>query len=101
LEKFTGAFLPNISTKQIKDPSISPYYKDLVPLSGKLPSVFFTCGTEDTLLDDSIYIYIRWLNFGGKAIIKFYPSACYEFINFPPAVLDKIEKALKNIKTYI
>jgi hypothetical protein len=101
LEKFTGAFLPSISTKQIKDPSISPYYKDLVLLSRKLPSVFFTCGIEDALLDDSIYIYIRWLNFSGKAIIKFYPGAYYRFINFPPAMLDKIGKALKNIKTYI
>ena len=42
--KYIEVFLPGKSLEERKDPSISPFYKDLSSL--QLPPALFTCGTE-------------------------------------------------------
>jgi acetyl esterase/lipase len=101
IEEFIKAFLPGMSLDEKKHPSISPYYEDLTPFRGKLPSALFTCGTEDPLLDDSIVMATKWMVSGGEAIIKIYPGACHGFIGFPPDVLAEAGKALEDTKIYI
>ena len=54
IEEFIKALLPGMSPEQMKDPSVSPFYEDLAPFRGRLPSALFTCGTDDALVDDSI-----------------------------------------------
>lgn len=101
MEEFEKAFLPGMNLAQTKDASVSPYYEDLTPYRGKLPSAFFTCGTEDPLLDDSIAMATKWMVSGGEAIIKIYPGACHGFIGFAPDVLEEAGKALEDTKSYI
>ncbi|KAG0652327.1 Carboxylesterase [Hyphodiscus hymeniophilus] len=101
MEEFIKSFLPGKSLEEMKDPSISPYYEDLTPFRGKLPTALFTCGTDDPLLDDSVNMAIKWMVSGGEAIIKIYPGACHGFIGFPPDQLEEAGKALEDTKTFI
>ena len=61
------------------DPDVSPLYADL---SG-LPEALFTVGTLDPLLDDTIFMYGRWLAAGNKAQISIYPGAIHAFPLMP------------------
>jgi acetyl esterase/lipase len=101
MEEFENAFLPGMTIDEKKDPAISPYYEDLAPFRGRLPSALFTCGTEDALLDDSIAMATKWMVSGGDAIIKIYPGACHGFIGFAPDILAEAGKALDDTQTYI
>ena len=98
---YIKTFLAGTPAEKWKDPSISPYYEDLTPFRGKLPSAMFTCGTDDPLLDDSISMATKWMIFGGETILKLYPGACHGFIGYPAAQLDEVGKALEDSKTYI
>ena len=101
MEEFENVFVPGMSLEEKKNPAVSPYYEDLTPFRGKLPSALFTCGTEDPLLDDSTAMATKWMVSGGEAIIKIYPGACHGFIGFPPQMLKEAENALEDTKTYI
>jgi acetyl esterase/lipase len=101
MEKFTEAFVPGMSSDEIKHPSVSPYYEDLEPFRGQLPSALFTCGTDDPLLDDSVNMGTKWMMFGGDAIVKIYPGCPHTFIRFPANILEEAGKALMDTKTYI
>jgi acetyl esterase/lipase len=101
MEEFGNAFLPGMTLDQKKDPAISPFYEDLEPFRGRLPSALFTCGTEDPLLDDSIAMATKWMIVGGDGIIKIYPGACHGFIGFSADLLAEAGKALEDTKTYI
>ena len=85
MDHFIEAFLPGMSMEQRKDPSISPFYKDLRGL--KLPSALFACGTADCLLDDTVMMAVKWQMAGAEAITKLYPGAPHGFTAFPP---DKV-----------
>ncbi|MCJ1249338.1 hypothetical protein MMC30_006561 [Trapelia coarctata] len=88
MDYFLEAFLPGIPMEQRKDPSISPFYKDLRGL--KLPSALFSCGTADCLLDDTVMMAVKWQMAGGEAITRLFPGAPHGFIAFPP---DKLAAA--------
>jgi acetyl esterase/lipase len=100
-QMFQDAFLPNMSLLEMKSPSVSPYYEDLAPFRGRLPSAFFTSGTEDPLLDDSVMMGTRWLMAGGEAYIKIYTGAPHGFLLFPPDKLKEAGMAFADTVTYI
>jgi acetyl esterase/lipase len=81
-------------------PSISPYYENLEKYRGRLPNAFFTCGTEDPLLDDSVMMATKWMMAGAGAILKIYPGAPHGFIGFVD-MLDEAKQALEDTKTFI
>lgn len=54
MTNFISSFLPGMSSEQKKDPNVSPFFQNLETYRGRLPSAFFTIGTEDPLLDDSV-----------------------------------------------
>ncbi|KAL2426635.1 hypothetical protein ABEF95_011058 [Exophiala dermatitidis] len=83
MDHFIDAFCPGMSDEEKKHPSSSPLYADLEPLRGKLPPALFTCGTEDCLLDDTMFMSTKWLMAGGQAIVKIIPGAPHGFIFFP------------------
>jgi len=64
-----------MTEEEKRHPSVSPLYADLEPLRGKLPPALFTCGTEDCLLDDTMFMSTKWLMAGGEAFVKFIPGA--------------------------
>ncbi|EPE30038.1 alpha/beta-Hydrolase [Glarea lozoyensis ATCC 20868] len=100
LEHFRNAFLPNMSLLERRSPSVSPYYENLAPFRGRLPSALFTCGTEDPLLDDSVMMGTRWLMAGGEAYIKIYTGGPHGFVAFGEA-LKEAQMAMGDIATYI
>ncbi|KAG9783122.1 hypothetical protein HRR83_002002 [Exophiala dermatitidis] len=83
MDHFIDAFCPGMSDEEKRHPSLSPLYADLEPLRGKLPPALFTCGTEDCLLDDTMFMSTKWLMAGGQAIVKIIPGAPHGFIFFP------------------
>jgi acetyl esterase/lipase len=87
IEKFVEAYTQGASTEARRSPLMSPLYEDLQKLAaespfGALPSAFFTCGTGDPLLDDSLLMSIKWMGTGSEAVIKLYPGAPHMFSAF-------------------
>lgn len=79
--KFGDAFLPGLSGEQKRSPEFSPLFAGL---KGLCPA-FFTIGTKDALLDDTLFMHARWVAAGNKAELDIYPGACHGFIAFPSA----------------
>ncbi|HEY6333079.1 MAG TPA: alpha/beta hydrolase fold domain-containing protein, partial [Blastocatellia bacterium] len=55
IQKFVEAYMP--AGTNPRNPDISPLYADL----SALPRALFTIGTADPLLDDSLFMYARWI----------------------------------------
>uniref|UniRef100_A0A8H7N0L2 Alpha/beta hydrolase fold-3 domain-containing protein n=1 Tax=Bionectria ochroleuca TaxID=29856 RepID=A0A8H7N0L2_BIOOC len=83
MNEFRDAFLPGWSLEMLKDPHVSPLYADLEQLRGRLPSAHFTCGTEDCLLDDTLFMNSRWLAAGGESVLSIIPGVPHGYILFP------------------
>ena len=99
MDKYMEAFLPGLSPDQRKDPSISPFYKDLTGL--KLPSALFTCGTEDCLLDDTVMMAIKWQMAGAEAVVKLYPGQAHGFLLFSEEQLSSVRECRQDTKEYL
>jgi acetyl esterase/lipase len=48
-----------------------------------MPPALFTVGTRDALLDDSMFMYTRWLAAGNQAELAIYPGGAHGFTAFP------------------
>lgn len=81
IEKFGEAFLPGLNAEQRRAAHISPLYADL---RGLCPA-FFTVGTRDALVDDTLFMHARWIAAGNVAALDIYPGACHGFVAFPCA----------------
>jgi acetyl esterase/lipase len=79
MEHFVAAFLPGVADRRA--PDVSPLYADL---RGLCPALF-TVGTNDALLDDSLFMHARWRAAGNVAELAIYPGAVHGFIAFPAA----------------
>lgn len=77
IEKFGDAFLPEGLDR--RDPDISPLYAKL----HDMPPALFTVGTRDALLDDTLFMYGRWLAAGNEAELAVHPGGAHGFIAFP------------------
>jgi acetyl esterase len=67
------------------DPDLSPLYADL---SG-LPPALFTIGTLDALIDDTLFMHMRWLASGNPAELAVYPGGIHAFNFFPIELANK------------
>jgi acetyl esterase/lipase len=76
------------------DPDISPLYADL---SG-MPPAFFTVGTLDPLIDDSLFMYMRWLAAGNLSELAIYPGGIHAFDAFP---IELASQAKARIREFI
>jgi acetyl esterase/lipase len=79
---------------KLTDPDVSPLYAHLA----KLPPALFTIGTLDPLLDDSLFMYSRWLAAGNQAALAVYPGGIHAFNAFP---LKAAERANQKIAEFI
>jgi acetyl esterase/lipase len=77
MQQFYNAFLPTITERRV--PDISPLYADLKNLCPAL----FTVGTKDALLDDTLFMYARWVAAGNEADLAIYPGGAHGFTLFP------------------
>jgi acetyl esterase/lipase len=74
LEFFAAHYAP---ADRHRDPDVSPLYADL----GGLPPALFSCGTLDPLLDDTLFMAVRWQAAGNDSQLALYPGAPHEFLN--------------------
>lgn len=101
LEEYIKTFLPkNMSLEDRKSPSISPLYAELRGL--RLPPALFTVGTEDILLEDSLFMSVRWLVAGGVAIVKAMPGAPHGYLENADLEADEnIKGGIGHIEQFI
>jgi acetyl esterase/lipase len=81
---FADQFLPGRDREQRRDPDISPLFADL---SGMPPAVF-TVGTQDPLLDDTLFMEARWRAAGHPTELHVWPEAPHGFLSLPMTVAD-------------
>ena len=84
LHYFADHFLPGYSPEERRDPDISPLFADL----HGMPPAMFTIGTEDALLDDTLFMEARWRLAGAPTELQIWPEAPHGFLNLPMRVAD-------------
>ena len=91
---------PGVDVEGLRDPSISALYADL----RGLPPALFTVGTNDPLLDDSLFMAARWELAGNDAELVVYPESPHGFTGFGTGMAnaaqerthDFVRRCLKN-----
>lgn len=79
LEWFTDHF---VTMSRRDEPDVSPLLADLA----HLPPALFTVGTDDPLLDDTLFMYQRWLAAGNRAGLAIFAGGAHAFDAFPIAI---------------
>jgi acetyl esterase len=72
-------FLPNLSDDERRDPDVSPLYGDL----SDMPPALFSVGTNDHLLDDTLFMAARWAAAGNEQQLLVYPETPHACIALP------------------
>lgn len=83
-----------VDPTRVEDPDVSPLFADL----RGLPPAIFTCGTGDSLLDDSLFMWARWRAAGNEAELALYPGAPHGFDLAPTALA---RNAVERINTFL
>jgi len=73
IKQCSNAYAPDVS--QRRDPDMSALYARLT----HMPRALFTVGTLDPFLDDSLFVYARWIAAGNEAELAVYPGAPHGF----------------------
>jgi acetyl esterase/lipase len=81
---FADQFLPAHDREARRDPDISPLFAEL----GDMPPAIFTIGTEDPLLDDTLFMEARWRQAGHATELRIWPEAPHGFVSLPMSVAD-------------
>lgn len=76
---------PDRSLEELRDPAVSPLYADL----RDLPRARFVVGTEDPLLDDTLFMAQRWRAAGNEATLDVVAEAPHQFTAFPLTVATR------------
>ncbi|KAM3419710.1 Carboxylesterase NlhH [Cercospora zeina] len=76
----------DVPKEDLRKPHISPLYADL----SNMPPAIFSCGDEDALLDDSIFMATRWHMSGNKTALQIIPEV-YHVFNLNPTSESAIE----------
>lgn len=74
-----GRFLQGIAAD---DPSVSALYADL----RHLPPALFSIGTADPLLDDNLFMAMKWAAAGNRGELAVYPGGIHGFTFLPIAL---------------
>jgi acetyl esterase len=72
-------FLPEMSEENRRDPDVSPLYADL----HGMPPAIFSVGTNDHLLDDTLFMARRWEVAGNRTELLVYPETPHGCIALP------------------
>ncbi|PNP76437.1 hypothetical protein FNYG_10223 [Fusarium nygamai] len=83
--RLVDAAFPPEQVVNRKDASVSPLYADLKDL----PPALFLCGTEDSVIDDSVFLGSRWSLAGNKADVKLVPKGFHAFSLIPTGEIQK------------
>lgn len=80
-----GLFTPGMEAEQRRDPEVSPLFADLTGL----PPARIVVGTEDPLLDDSLFLSARWQAAGAPVQLGVVAGAMHGFTLFPLTVTER------------
>lgn len=83
MDHYIEVFLPGMSFEEKRDPRVSPLYADLHKLRGRLPPALFTCGTDDPLLDDTVFMSAKYQMAGADTKVLIVPGAAHGYCMFP------------------
>jgi len=72
-------FLPEMPDAQRRDPDVSPLYGNL----RGMPPALFSVGTNDHLLDDTLFMAARWEVAGNQSQLLVYPETPHGCIALP------------------
>ncbi|KAM6524538.1 hypothetical protein FALCPG4_010147 [Fusarium falciforme] len=97
--QFRKAYCPTKTETEFRTPEVSPFFADL-NIRG-LPPALFISGTEDCLLEDTVFMCTRWLMAGHEAILKLYPGSPHGFTMFRPELHENTAKAFRDVKKFI
>ena len=75
---FLGNLMGEDAERLAKSPAVSPLLAEL----GGMPPALFQVGTQDPLLDDSLFMAERWRVAGGDAELVLWPGAAHGFDYF-------------------
>ncbi len=92
----SNLYAPDVSARS--NPDMSALYADV----RAMPAALFSVGTLDPFLDDSLFIYARWIAAGNTAELAVYPGAIHGFNMFPIPVATEANAridAFLNAKT--
>ncbi|MBV8999931.1 MAG: alpha/beta hydrolase [Solirubrobacterales bacterium] len=81
---FADQFLPEHDRERRRDPDISPLFAEL----SDMPPAIFTIGTQDPLLDDTLFMEARWRQAGHPTELRIWPEAPHGFVSMPMSVAD-------------
>ena len=84
IDWFVQQFLRGSGDK-VADPDVSPIWADL----RDMPPALFSVGTLDSILDDSLFMYTRWIRSGNQAELAVYPGGVHGFTMFPYTLAQK------------
>ncbi len=87
-------YLPDKSSEEARDPTVSPLFANL----GNMPPALFSVGWADHLLDDSLFMSARWLAYGNEAELAVYPDCIHGFTSFP---IELAERARERIEVFL
>jgi acetyl esterase/lipase len=76
---FFAAYLPGVDSEGRRRGDISPLYADL----HDMPDALFSVGSDDFVLDDSLFMAMRWRAAGNDAELDVYPGCGHGFDSFP------------------
>jgi acetyl esterase/lipase len=82
LRPMVARYAPGRSFQELRDPDLSPLYGDL---SGLCPALF-TVGTDDPLLDDSVFMAARWELAGNHSELAVYPRGPHGVTGAPTEI---------------
>ena len=92
IENFVKRFL--VCGTDRRAPHISPLYADLTGM----PPALFSVGTRDALLDDSIFMAMRWLAAGNLCDLAIFPGGAHVFQAF---AIPLAEESLQRIDAFL
>ncbi|WP_327351035.1 alpha/beta hydrolase [Streptomyces sp. NBC_01304] len=78
-------FTPGMGEDRRRDPEVSPLFADLTGL----PPARIVVGTEDPLLDDSLFLAARWQAAGAPVELGVVAGAMHGFTLFPLTVTER------------
>ncbi|KAH8819261.1 putative carboxylesterase [Xylogone sp. PMI_703] len=92
---FMEAAFGHIPVAERKTKEISPLYADL----GNMPPAHFLVGTIEPLLDDSIFMAVKWQAAGNEAQLDIVDGGCHAFTLIPMG--DATEEGLQRLISFV
>jgi len=83
IDHCSDAYAPD--ARKRRDPDMSALYANVK----NMPPALFTVGTLDPFLDDSLFLYARWIAAGNEAELAVYPGGTHGFTIFPYPLADE------------